>query len=88
MVDIKKLALPFVMIGPLIGGALVAGGAWATNNATAAELVKRVGQQEARVSKLEEQRAEEAVQRTELKTDMKYVVKALERLEDRLGTKK
>ncbi len=86
MIDFRKLTLPLVVIGPLIGGALVAGGAWATSKADTAELEKRVAGSEARVSKLEEQRTDEAIERQAIKSDLKYIAKAMERLERALGT--
>jgi TolA-binding protein len=85
-VNVTKLSLPLMVLGPILAAVAGASGSWAMNKAQVDQVTERVA--ELRVSDQELQRraqtAELRFQRLEIQLDT--VQRSLERIERKLGT--
>lgn len=86
--SLAKLSLPLVLMGPLLGAAAGAGGSYMVTQERVAALGATAVTNTTKISELEKGSAETRAQVTEVRTDMKHVLHALDRLETKLGTKK
>ena len=85
---LTKLSVPVGLAITLCAAAVGAGGAVMATKEKVIEVAKQTEAHEVQIERLREQRADDREQVIEIRGDVKAIAKALERIENRLGTHK
>lgn len=84
---IAKLNLPVLLLVPLLGVAAGAGGSYMVTKERVEVLGSTAKVNAEKIAELEKKSSQAEVQLTEVRTDVKHILRAVERVEGKLGTR-